>query len=262
MTANAKPVSATRLVMAQEMTPQDANPAGNVHGGNIMRLADSAAGVVAIRHSGRNCVTAAVDHFEFHAPVFIGNLVTFHASVNHVGRTSMEVGVRVEAEEPRTGKKTHTNSSYFLMVALDDQGRPVEVPKLLLETAEDRRRNEEAIERAIARRQWKKSRAGERMTGDRGKRPGSRLLLGIALFVGDPHVDLRGGASRGVRAGPAGRRLAAGPARGEGDRHGGRAAGGLLPRRTRLPRAILPHYFPENTWALTRVITISNTSPA
>jgi acyl-CoA hydrolase len=141
MTADAKPVSATRLVMAQEMTPQDANPAGNVHGGNIMRLADSA---------------AAVDHFEFHAPVFIGNLVTFYASVNHVGRTSMEVGVRVEAEEPRTGKRTHTNSSYFLMVALDDQGRPVEVPRLLLETAEDRRRNEEARQRAIARRQRKK----------------------------------------------------------------------------------------------------------
>ena len=156
MSADAKPVSATRLVMAQEMTPQDANPAGNVHGGNIMRLADSAAGVVAIRHSGRNCVTAAVDHFEFHAPVFIGNLVTFYASVNHVGRTSMEVGVRVEAEEPRTGKRTHTNSSYFLMVALDDQGRPVEVPRLLLETAEDLRRNEEARQRAIARRQRKK----------------------------------------------------------------------------------------------------------
>jgi len=108
-------VSATRLVMAQEMTPRT-RTRGERHGGNIMRLADSAAGVVAIRHSGRNCVTAAVDHFEFHAPVFIGNLVTFHASVNHVGRTSMEVGVRVEAEEPRTGKKTHTNSSYFLMV--------------------------------------------------------------------------------------------------------------------------------------------------
>jgi acyl-CoA hydrolase len=96
-----------------------------------------------------------VDHFEFHAPVFIGNLVTFHASVNHVGRTSMEVGVRVEAEEPRTGKRTHTNSSYFLMVALDDEGKPVEVPKLVLETAEDRRRNEEARQRAIARRMWK-----------------------------------------------------------------------------------------------------------
>ncbi len=153
MSANAKPVSASRLVLAQEMTPQDANPAGNVHGGNIMKLADSAAGVVAIRHSGRNCVTAAVDHFEFHAPVYVGNLVTLHASLNYVGRTSMEVGVRVEAEDPRTGKKTHTNSSYILMVALDDDGRPVEVPRLILETEEDRRRNEKARQRTLARRQ-------------------------------------------------------------------------------------------------------------
>ena len=155
MSADAKPVSASRLVLAQEMTPQDANPAGNVHGGNIMKLADSAAGVVAIRHSGRNCVTAAVDHFEFHAPVYVGNLVTLYASLNYVGRTSMEVGVRVEAEDPRTGKKTHTNSSYILMVALDDDGRPVEVPRLILETAEDRRRNKKARQRAIARRQRK-----------------------------------------------------------------------------------------------------------
>ena len=155
MSADAKPVSASRLVLAQEMTPQDANPAGNVHGGNIMKLADSAAGVVAIRHSGRNCVTAAVDHFEFHAPVYVGNLVTLYASLNYVGRTSMEVGVRVEAEDPRTGKKTHTNSSYILMVALDDDGRPVEVPRLILETEEDRRRNEKARQRALARRQRK-----------------------------------------------------------------------------------------------------------
>ena len=155
MSADAKPVSASRLVLAQEMTPQDANPAGNVHGGNIMKLADSAAGVVAIRHSGRNCVTAAVDHFEFHAPVYVGNLVTLYASLNYVGRTSMEVGVRVEAEDPRTGKKTHTNSSYILMVALDDDGRPVEVPRLILETAEDRRRNKKARQRAIARRERK-----------------------------------------------------------------------------------------------------------
>ena len=151
----AKPVSASRLVMAQEMTPQDANPAGNVHGGNIMKLADSAAGVVSIRHSGRNCVTATVDRFEFFAPVYVGNLVTLYASLNYVGRTSMEVGVRVEAEELRTGKKTHTNTSYFLMVALDDDGRPVEVPPLILETEEDRRRNEEAKRRTRARQQRK-----------------------------------------------------------------------------------------------------------
>ena len=155
MPLEGKPVSASRLVLAQVMTPQDANPAGNVHGGNIMKLADTAAGVVAIRHSGRNCVTATVDRFEFHAPVYVGNLVTLHASLNYVGRTSMEVGVRVEAEEPRTGGRTHTNTSYFLMVALDDDGRPTRVPGLILETEEDRHRNEQARERALARRQRK-----------------------------------------------------------------------------------------------------------
>jgi acyl-CoA hydrolase len=137
--------------MAQMMTPLDANVAGNVHGGNIMKLADSASGVVAIRHSGRNCVTATVDRFEFFAPVFVGNLVTLYASLNYVGRTSMEVGVRVEAEDLRTGKKTHTNTSYFVMVALDGNGRPVEVPPLILETDEDRRRNEDARRRVEAR---------------------------------------------------------------------------------------------------------------
>ncbi len=146
-----KPVSASQLVLAQMMTPLDANVAGNVHGGNIMKLADSASGVVAIRHSGRNCVTAVVDSFQFHAPVFVGNLVTLHASLNYVGRSSMEVGVRVEAEDLRTGKRTHTNTSYFVMVALDDNGRPAEVPPLILENEDDRRRNEEAIRRMLAR---------------------------------------------------------------------------------------------------------------
>lgn len=155
MPLEGKPVSASRLVLAQEMTPQDANPAGNVHGGNIMKLADSAAGVVAIRHSGRNCVTATVDRFEFHAPVYVGNLVMLYASLNYVGRTSMEVGVRVEAEELRTGVKTHTNTSYFLMVALDDDGRPAEVPPLVLETQEDRRRHEEARARLLSRQRKK-----------------------------------------------------------------------------------------------------------
>ncbi len=153
MSGNAKPVSASRLVLAQVMTPQDANVYGNVHGGNIMRLADTAAGVVSIRHSERNCVTASVDRFEFHAPVYVGNLVTLYASLNRVGRTSMEVGVRVEAEDLRTGRKTHTNSCYFTMVALGDDGRPVVVPRLLLETEEDRRRCGEAANRAARRRQ-------------------------------------------------------------------------------------------------------------
>jgi acyl-CoA hydrolase len=146
-----KPVSASSLVMAQMMTPLDANVAGNVHGGNIMKLADSASGVVAIRHSGRNCVTAVVDRFQFHAPVYVGNLVTLYASLNYVGRSSMEVGVRVEAEDLRTGRKTHTNTSYFVMVALDEGGRPAEVPPLILETEDDRRRHAEALKRVMAR---------------------------------------------------------------------------------------------------------------
>jgi acyl-CoA hydrolase len=108
--------------------------------------------VVAIRHSGENCVTASVDRFDFHAPVFVGDLVTLKASLNYVGRSSMEVGIRVEAEDLRTGRRTHTNSCYLTMVALDEEGRPTEVPRLILETDEDRRRHDEASRRAAARR--------------------------------------------------------------------------------------------------------------
>ncbi|HZW36035.1 MAG TPA: acyl-CoA thioesterase [Candidatus Deferrimicrobiaceae bacterium] len=156
MAGDPKPVSATRLVLSQVMTPLDANISGNVHGGNIMKLADEAAGVVAIRHSGRNVVTATVDRFDFHAPVYVGNLVTIKASMNYVGKTSMEIGVRVEAEDLLTGKKTHTNSCYITMVAIDADGRPVEVPQLVLETDEDRRRNQAAVLRVAERRKVKK----------------------------------------------------------------------------------------------------------
>lgn len=157
MAGDPKQVSATRLVLAQVMTPLDANVNGNVHGGNIMKLADEAAGVVAIRHSGRNCVTATVDRFDFHAPVYVGNLVTVKASLNYVGRTSMEIGVRVEAEDLLTGKRTHTNSCYITMVAIDADGKPVEVPRLILETDEDRRRHEKATLRVMERRKTKPS---------------------------------------------------------------------------------------------------------
>ncbi len=158
MPGEPKPVSASRLVLAQVMTPQDANIVGNVHGGNIMKLADTAAAVVAIRHSGRNCVTVSVDRFDFHAPVFVGNLVTLKASLNFVGKTSMEIGVRIEAEDLRTGRKTHTNSCYVTMVALDADGKPTEVPRLVLETEEDRRRHEQAFLRAAARRSGRPAR--------------------------------------------------------------------------------------------------------
>lgn len=146
-----KRVSESRVVMAQQMNPQDANPAGNVHGGVLMKLIDTAAGAVAMRHSRSNAVTASIDRMDFHNPVFIGDLVTFRASLNLVGRTSMEVGIRVESENLMTGEKRHTVSAYMTFVALDRNGRPVELPPLILETNDENRRNREARARRQAR---------------------------------------------------------------------------------------------------------------
>jgi acyl-CoA hydrolase len=126
------------------MIPQDANPAGNIHGGVTMRYIDTAAFVVASRHSRSNTVTASIDRLDFHNAVYIGDLLFFRASLNLVGRSSMEVGVRVEAENLRTGKVTHTASAYLTFVALGPDGKPSEVPPLILETEEDIRRNREA----------------------------------------------------------------------------------------------------------------------
>jgi len=122
----------------------DANTAGNVHGGAIMRLCDEVAGLAAIRHSGAKVVTAGMDRMTFMHPVYVGNLVTVRATVNAAWRTSMEVGVRVESEDVRTGIRRHTSSVYLTMVALDDDGRPTEVPPLEPETDEQRRRQREA----------------------------------------------------------------------------------------------------------------------
>ena len=146
-----KKVSESTVVLVQVMAHLEANMAGNVHGGNIMKLADTAAGVAAMRHSGGNVVTAAVDRFDFHAPIYIGNIVTLKASLNFAGRTSMEVGVRVEAEDLFSGRRTHTNSCYFTMVALDPTGKPTEVPRLEPETSDERRRNAAAEKRVAAR---------------------------------------------------------------------------------------------------------------
>ncbi|MEW6349905.1 MAG: acyl-CoA thioesterase [Thermodesulfobacteriota bacterium] len=146
-----KPISQSRLVLAQQMNPEDANPVGNVHGGVIMKQVDTAAGVVAIRHSRRNCVTASIDRLDFHNPVFVGDLLVLKASLNFAGRSSMEVGVRVEAEDPRTGEVRHTASAYLTFVALDERGRPTAVPPLILETEEERRRNCEALARKESR---------------------------------------------------------------------------------------------------------------
>jgi len=139
-----KRVSESSVIMVQPMSPQDANPAGNVHGGIIMRLVDEAGGIVAKRHSRMNAVTASVDRIDFLNPVYVGDVLTIKASMNLVGRTSMEVGARVEAENPLTGESRHTASAFLTYVALDDKGRPAEVPPLILETEEEKRRNKEA----------------------------------------------------------------------------------------------------------------------
>jgi len=139
-----KTVNESSVIMTQVMTPQDVNLAGNVHGGVIMRLVDTAGGLVAVRHTRANVVTASIDRLDFHHPVFAGDLVTLRASLNLVGRTSMEVGVNVQAENPKTGEVNHTASAYLTYVALDESRKPMEVPPLILETEEQRRRNREA----------------------------------------------------------------------------------------------------------------------
>ncbi|MCK9378346.1 MAG: acyl-CoA thioesterase [Syntrophales bacterium] len=140
----AKKVRDSSVVMAQQMNPQDANPAGNVHGGVIMKLIDTAAGVAAIRHARSNAVTASVDRLDFYHPVFVGNFVTLRASVNFVGRASMEVGVRVESENLLTGERLHTSTAYLTYVSLDKNGKALTLPPLILETDTQRRRHGEA----------------------------------------------------------------------------------------------------------------------
>jgi uncharacterized protein (TIGR00369 family) len=156
-----KTVAESALIMTQAMGPQDINPAGNVHGGVIMKLIDTAAGVVAIRHARANAVTASIDRLDFLYPAYSGDLVTFKASINLVNKTSMEIGVRVEAENLFTGEVRHTASAYLTYVALDESGRPTQVPGLILENENDRRRNQAALVRRANRLQAKKERSGD-----------------------------------------------------------------------------------------------------
>ena len=131
-------------VLTRWMGIEDANTAGYVHGGVIMRLCDEVAGIAAIRHCGVRVVTAGMDRMTFLDPVHVGQLVTFFATVNAAWRTSMEVGVRVESEHVRTRQVAHTSTAYLTMVALDDRGRPAPVPPLAPDTPDERRREQEA----------------------------------------------------------------------------------------------------------------------
>jgi acyl-CoA hydrolase len=159
--AKGHPVSYSEATMTQLMVPQWVNLHGTVHGGYILMLADQIAYVVASRHAGRPTVTASFDEVDFRSPIEVGDIVTLHARVNHVGRTSMEIGVRVEAEHLLTREVRHTNSCYITMVAVDEAGRPALVPRLLLETEEERARHERATER----RRVRETRRGGRAAG-------------------------------------------------------------------------------------------------
>lgn len=136
--------SETSSILTRWMGIEDANTAGYVHGGVIMRLCDEVAGIAAIRHCGMRVVTAGMDRMTFLSPVHVGQLVTFRATVNAAWHTSMEVGVRVESEDVRTREVAHTSTAYVTMVALDDEGRPTGVPTLSAVTPDERRREQEA----------------------------------------------------------------------------------------------------------------------
>lgn len=142
-----KRVQDSTVILSHVVMPEDANPAGIVHGGVIMKLIDNAGGVVAARHARCNVVTASIDRLDFHHPAFIGDLLTLKASLNMVGKTSMEIGVRVEAERLHSGESHHIASAYLTFVALNEKGSPREVPPLLLENTNEKRRNREAQER-------------------------------------------------------------------------------------------------------------------
>jgi acyl-CoA hydrolase len=147
------------------MMPHHANNLGHVFGGVMLSMMDKTAAVAAFRHCRLNVVTASIDRVDFREPIHVGDLVVMKASVNYVGRTSMEVGVRVEAEELLTGRRRHTNSCYLTFVAVDRNGRPIEVPGILAETPDEVRRFQSAEQRRqvrLAEREAERKRRGTR----------------------------------------------------------------------------------------------------
>jgi acyl-CoA hydrolase len=139
-----RPVSRSRSELIRWMSIQDANSAGFVHGGVVMRMCDEVAGIAAIRHCGNRVVTAGMDRMTFLDPIHVGELLRCVASVNAVWRTSMEVGVRVEAENAVTGEVRPTGTAYLTMVAVNERGEPMPVPPLLVESPVEQRREREA----------------------------------------------------------------------------------------------------------------------
>ncbi len=155
------PAAEDELTLAQVMLPEDANPRGNVHGGTLMKLADTAGGVCATRHARRPVVTAVIDSMTFEQPVYVGNLVVLHATVTWTGRTSIETEVSIEAEDVLSGQVRHISTAYFVYVATDKNGRPTPVRPLDVTTPEQQRRWQDA-ERRRASRLHLASRAADR----------------------------------------------------------------------------------------------------
>ena len=158
----AKTVRESQHESSELMMPQDANNLGHIFGGVILSMMDKTAAIAAFRHSRASVVTASIDRVDFREPIHLGDLVVMKASVNYVGRTSMEVGVRVEAEELLTGRHRHTNSCYLTFVAVDRDGRPIEVPGLIPETPDEKRRFEAAKERRARRLEEREREAQQR----------------------------------------------------------------------------------------------------
>lgn len=146
-----KTVKASQATFSALMMPSDQNFFGFIFGGVILKMMDHIAYVCARKHSSSNCITASFDRVDFKEPIHVGELVTMVASINYVGRSSMEIGIKVYAEDLKTGKTRHTNTSYVTMVAIDEKGNPHPVPRLIPETAEEKRRYAEAEKRYLAR---------------------------------------------------------------------------------------------------------------
>lgn len=159
MTRARKTVKESQHESSEIMMPGHANNLGHVFGGVVLAMMDKTAAVAAIRHARMTCVTASIDRVDFREPIHLGDLVVMHSSVNYVGRTSMEVGVRVEAEDLTSGKRRHTNSCYLTFVAVDEHGRPVEVPDIVPETPDEHRRYRAAVERRRRRLEERESEA-------------------------------------------------------------------------------------------------------
>lgn len=141
---DAKPVSASRISIAQLMQPEHANNLGNVHGGWIMKLVDEAGALACMRHAQKRVVTVAIDSMVFRQPIKIGDLVVLNAEVTYAGHTSLEAEVEVQAENPITGERTHTNTAYLVYVALGEDGKPARVPPLRAESDSEQAKLEEA----------------------------------------------------------------------------------------------------------------------